>query len=244
MDKNPYTVLDLPKNCTEQEIRIRYKQLVKKYHPDKNGEGSRELFEAVERAYTLLTHSDPEKRYKIEGDHAELKEEFEQFKVEGECPEENPVVTIDKELLRSDKKNEEDEDEISRLERERNHTMYVIPKMFNEFSPSIFNQLFNDHKNRKTAIVQHNPVKQSSFSSLLKESNCASIDTYSIDHYENPDPNKTDLNRFTEREEEGKVKSIDVTLFDKRLEREKKAFEQMKSNEEFIETEKTFFDLN
>lgn len=35
MDKNPYEVLGVNKNATEDEIRRAYRELVKKYHPDK-----------------------------------------------------------------------------------------------------------------------------------------------------------------------------------------------------------------
>ena len=36
MAKNPYTVLGVPETATDDEIRIAYRKLAKKYHPDLN----------------------------------------------------------------------------------------------------------------------------------------------------------------------------------------------------------------
>ncbi|MBV2184933.1 MAG: DnaJ domain-containing protein [Rhizobium sp.] len=48
--------LGLAANCSAQEIKSRYKELVKKHHPDANGgdRGSEERFRAVIQAYQLL----------------------------------------------------------------------------------------------------------------------------------------------------------------------------------------------
>ena len=44
---NPYEVLGIDKNATEDEINIAYRNLVKKYHPDKYA--SNDLPEEIEK---------------------------------------------------------------------------------------------------------------------------------------------------------------------------------------------------
>lgn len=59
--KNPYEVLGVPRNATQDEIKSAYKQLAGKYHPDKVshlGEEFRELaeerFKEIQEAYQRL----------------------------------------------------------------------------------------------------------------------------------------------------------------------------------------------
>ena len=51
-----FDTLELPANATASDIKSRYKELVKKHHPDANGgdRGSEERFRAVIQAYQLL----------------------------------------------------------------------------------------------------------------------------------------------------------------------------------------------
>lgn len=60
MSKNPYQVLDINNNATEEEIRKAYKKLALKYHPDKNMGENREVaekkFKEVSQAYSQLTN--------------------------------------------------------------------------------------------------------------------------------------------------------------------------------------------
>ncbi len=60
--KNPYEVLGVETDVSESELKQKYRQLAKKYHPDLN-EGSEEAaekFKEVSEAYAIL--SDPEKK--------------------------------------------------------------------------------------------------------------------------------------------------------------------------------------
>lgn len=64
---NPYEILGLDENSSDEEIKKKYKQLVQKYHPDKVNnasdeikEASRQMFEQVRKAYEIL--GDPGKR--------------------------------------------------------------------------------------------------------------------------------------------------------------------------------------
>lgn len=49
---NLYDVLKLPNDCKQSDIKKAYRTLVKKYHPDKNGDP--ELFELITHAYNIL----------------------------------------------------------------------------------------------------------------------------------------------------------------------------------------------
>ena len=60
MSKNPYTVLGVPDNATDEQIRTAYHDLAKKYHPDNFSDNTmRELAEEkmteINEAYDLLT---------------------------------------------------------------------------------------------------------------------------------------------------------------------------------------------
>ena len=53
---DPYKVLGIPRSATDAEIRVAYRQQVKRHHPDHNGgspESARQ-FEAVQEAYALI----------------------------------------------------------------------------------------------------------------------------------------------------------------------------------------------
>lgn len=53
--KDHYTVLGVSHTATEREIKLAYRKLALKYHPDKNKEaGSEEMFKTVSFAYTVL----------------------------------------------------------------------------------------------------------------------------------------------------------------------------------------------
>ncbi len=56
LEAKAFDTMELPANATAAEIKTRYKELVKKHHPDANGgdRGSEERFRAVIQAYQLL----------------------------------------------------------------------------------------------------------------------------------------------------------------------------------------------
>ena len=58
--KNYYVVLGVHREVSEAGIRSAYKDVAKKFHPDRIGEHSTEAFQAISEAYQAL--SDPEKR--------------------------------------------------------------------------------------------------------------------------------------------------------------------------------------
>ena len=58
---DPYSILELSRTATEEEIKKKYKQLAKKYHPDRNNNSdeSAEKFKQIQAAYSLLTDEKP-----------------------------------------------------------------------------------------------------------------------------------------------------------------------------------------
>ena len=62
MYQDPYKVLGVSPDASDEEIKKAYRELAKKYHPDSNAGNpqAEQMFKDVNEAYSIL--SDPEKK--------------------------------------------------------------------------------------------------------------------------------------------------------------------------------------
>ena len=60
-----YSILELNKNCSKEDIKKKYHRLSLKYHPDKNEGGNSERFRRITDAYKILYDDDRRKLYDI-----------------------------------------------------------------------------------------------------------------------------------------------------------------------------------
>jgi DnaJ-class molecular chaperone len=68
--KDYYSILDIPKTASSDEIRKAYKKLALQYHPDRNPgnkEECEEKFKLISEAYTVLSNDDKRRNYDMMG---------------------------------------------------------------------------------------------------------------------------------------------------------------------------------
>lgn len=103
---NPYDILNVSTNATDAEIKRAYRNLVKRFHPDRQSpEASHEQIAAINHAYDIL--SDPEKRARYDRGFAAIFFEPEK---------EDPVEAYKREFKRKrwGREKQEKEDELAR----------------------------------------------------------------------------------------------------------------------------------
>lgn len=106
---NPYAILGISTHATDQEIKRAYRNLVKRYHPDRrSSESSHEQIVAINYAYDIL--SDPEKR-------AQYDRGFTSVYVTQQ-PEEDPMEVYRREYKRKrwEREKKEREEQLARRE--------------------------------------------------------------------------------------------------------------------------------
>ncbi len=68
MAKDYYTVLGIPKNASQEEIKKAYRELAMKFHPDRNKDkGAEEKFKEINEAYAVLSNDEKRKQYDTYG---------------------------------------------------------------------------------------------------------------------------------------------------------------------------------
>jgi DnaJ-class molecular chaperone len=75
--KNPYDILGLGKNATDNEIKKAYHRLALKWHPDKNKSNGAEIkFKEISEAYDILSDKDKKDKYDRFGIYDDGNSEF------------------------------------------------------------------------------------------------------------------------------------------------------------------------
>ena len=69
--KDFYSILDIPPDTSKEEIRQAYLRLARRYHPDLNDDPrSRERFEEIHQAYTILSDDEARIFYNLDREEA------------------------------------------------------------------------------------------------------------------------------------------------------------------------------
>ncbi len=62
-DKDHYITLNIHRNASIKEIKIAYRRLARKYHPDRNSDVSEDIMKNINIAFEILSDSDKRKQY-------------------------------------------------------------------------------------------------------------------------------------------------------------------------------------
>ena len=88
MAKDYYSILGVPRNAGEKDVKQAFRRLARQYHPDVNpgNKASEEKFKGINEAYEVL--SDPEKRRKYDayGENWKHADQFAQAEAQGFDP--------------------------------------------------------------------------------------------------------------------------------------------------------------
>ena len=80
--KDYYSILEVPKDCIETDIKKAYKKLAFQYHPDKNkSDDAESKFREISEAYDILSNADKRRMY----------DNFGYESVSGDAPQINPL---------------------------------------------------------------------------------------------------------------------------------------------------------
>lgn len=81
--KNYYIILGVQKTASADEIKSAYRELAKKYHPDKNpgNKAAEEFFKEVQQAYAVLSNEEKRRKYdmKASGNYSQQKQSRTQY---------------------------------------------------------------------------------------------------------------------------------------------------------------------
>jgi len=66
--KNYYDILGVSKNASSEEIKVAYRALAKKYHPDISKENNSDIFKEIAEAYEILGNIKKKKKYDLKTD--------------------------------------------------------------------------------------------------------------------------------------------------------------------------------
>lgn len=79
MPKDFYSILDIPVDTPKEEIRLAYLRLSRKYHPDLNEDPeSRDRFEEINHAYSILSNEESRVFYDLFCEGAEDMDEIQE----------------------------------------------------------------------------------------------------------------------------------------------------------------------